>query len=497
MKKFLILIQIAAVLVSCSDFLNTTPPSEFTDQDLGISSSEDDGTPEYTTAEDAENLLKALYQDFRSEYFQLDRFVFNEVLSGNCYVGGSGASEVQIENFTIDANNTIVSRDWSYLYDLITKANRVLNNVPLITDPALSDERKDEIIGEAAFMRAWGYFDLVRFFGDVPLVLEELPAINADNIDELYPQIYPYRAPAENVYRQIISDLQESMSKARTSSPSDKNIVTKGTAEALLAKVYATQPDPDWGEIDRMCDNILAEYPLLDDFPSLFDDQHKNSSEAIFEIAYDGDKAGGTQNWSGWIFVGFDWKRYNVPSVSLVSDFKTNPEDTRINASILFYDATGLWGDRYWEDHMTEFPFSYKIKDYTIGVSNSILLRSADLLLLKAEAKVALGSPDEAWDLVNRLRIRAGIPLLPEADKNDPDKMIDHIIHERRLEFAFEGHFWFDLVRMGKAVEYVSDIEDGKGNKIYAGKINENRLLLPIPQSERSLNGNLTQNPGY
>lgn len=491
MKKYIYMLMAVCAFSSCTDFLDKSPLSEYTDQDLG--NKDENSGPSYTTAEDAEDLLKGCYQEFRSEYFILDRYVLQEVMSGNCYVGGNGASENQIENFAIEATNSIVERDWRYLYGFVSKTNTILKYVPLIEDPALTPTRKNEILAEASFCRAYAYFDLVRYFGDVPLILDVLPSINSDNIDEVYPLIYPYRASKEAVYEQIYKDLDFALKNARDFDQ-DKNIITKGTVRTLLAKYYATLEDKDWNKINSLCDEILPSYPMVQNYADLFDDHHKNSSEAILEIYYDGNKSNGTENWGGWIFVGWDWKRYNVPSVSLVKEF--GPTDTRKDASFLFADVTNMWGDKYWTD-LTKFPFSYKFKDYTNGTSDAILLRAADVKLLKAEAQLEMGNVSDAWGIVNEIRGRAGAELLPDADKNNATAVKNYIIRERRLELALEGCFWFDLLRMGEAINYVSNVQDAEGNYIYKGKINDNRLILPIPQGERMLNKNLTQNPGY
>lgn len=168
MKKYIYMLMAVCAFSSCTDFLDKSPLSEYTDQDLG--NKDENSGPSYTTAEDAEDLLKGCYQEFRSEYFILDRYVLQEVMSGNCYVGGNGASENQIENFTIEATNSIVERDWRYLYGFVSKTNTILKYVPLIEDPALTPTRKNEILAEASFCRAYAYFDLVRYFGDVPLI---------------------------------------------------------------------------------------------------------------------------------------------------------------------------------------------------------------------------------------------------------------------------------------------------------------------------------------
>ncbi|MEX2232744.1 MAG: RagB/SusD family nutrient uptake outer membrane protein [Cyclobacteriaceae bacterium] len=132
------------------------------------------------------------------------------------------------------------SRDWAYLYSIVGKANRVINNVELVPDPALTAGRKQQIKGEASFIRAYANFDLVRLFGDVPLVTQEVRSISAANLEEIYPLLFPDRVSADHVYDQIIADLEFALGTLGITAP-DKGYATAGAVNALLAKVYATR----------------------------------------------------------------------------------------------------------------------------------------------------------------------------------------------------------------------------------------------------------------
>jgi len=142
----------------------------------------------------------------------------------------------------------------------------------------------------------------------------------------------------------------------------------------------------------------------------------------------------------------------------------------------------------------TNYPFAYKMRD-TNGNQNFYLARLADILLLKAEALASLGDVSGAMALVNQVRTRAGISTITATDQVDA---INKVLEERLMELAFEGDRWFDLKRMGKAVEVLSQQRDGNGVVIpTASNINQNRLLWPIPQDKLDANPQLTQNPGY
>jgi starch-binding outer membrane protein, SusD/RagB family len=486
-KKFLIigfLAVLSAGMSSCKKFLDREPLSQYTDQDLGSTD-----TAKYTTAGQAEALLQSAYQDFKNEYYMLDNFVNGDAQADNAYAGADNPANFQIDEFRIDATNANVARDWAYLYGQIAKTNTVIKNVPLITDPALTQARKDQIIGEASFIRAYSYFDLVRLWGDVPLVTDEITSISASNIEQVYPKLYPARAPKADVYTQIITDLQTTIAKAPTSSGSTKFIGTKGAAHALLAKVYATIEPHDWAKVKEHADAVIAAgYSLLPEYNQLWDNAHENSSEAIFEIDCIDWNTGG--NWGVFMFSGTDWKKFNTPTNDIVNAFNAEGDNVRKNASLVFEDVTGKWTDRYWP--AGNFPFIYKYRDFS-GGQNFILIRLADILLLKAEALTELNDLTGAKALLNQVRTRA---KLGNTIANTQAELRLAIEKERRLELAFEGHRWYDLVRTERAIPVMNALRDGNGASL-GYNLTENKLVWPIPQSERDKNPNLTQNPGY
>ena len=471
----------ALMILSCEDFLDKKPVSE----GIAVQNAGSDSLL-YKTPEEAEAALNGVYNDFKNEYFMLDMFVIGDAQADDAYAGADNPANFQIDDYEIEATNTNISRDWAYLYSMIGKANRVINNVNLV--PALSEGRKQEIKGEASFIRAYAHFDLVRLFGDVPLVTQEVRSISAANLEEIYPLLFPERVSAEAVYDQIIADLEFALGTVRTTAP-DKGYATVGAVNALLAKVYATREPKDWNKVKDYCDAVIAQgYTLLLEYDQLWDNAHENSSESIFEInCYNWDTGG---NWGVFMFYGDDWKKFNIPSNDLVQAFDAEGDDIRKNSSVAFLNVTGKWTDEHWP--AANYPFINKYRDFS-GAQNFILIRLADILLLKAEALNELGDVDGAAELVNQVRARVDLDPTTAATQAD---MRMAIAKERRLELAFEGHRWFDLKRTGRAIEVINSLEDGTGNNL-GYQLTETKLVWPIPQSERDKNTKLTQNPGY
>jgi len=474
-----IAISLLAVLLiqSCDDILDKEPLSRLTDRDIG-----EEGL---TTADQAEAFLSGTYADFYGEYFMLDYFVNGDAQADNSFAGADNPANFQIDEFRVEAVNSNVARDWRYLYSTIAKCNTVIDNVANISDPALTDIRKNQIIGEASFIRAFMYFELVRQFGDVPLITNEITQSDFDNLDEIYLD----RTPASGIYAQIISDLETALTSVRTTAP-DKGYATVGAVNTLLAKVYATLEPHDWNKVSQYCDAVIAGgYTLVPEYDQLWDNQHENSDESIFEInAYGWDAGSG--NWGASMFIGSDWKKFNTPTNDLVRAFEEEGDEIRMNASIKFEDVTGKWTDRYWAG--TNFPFVNKYRD-TNGTQNYIIFRLAEILLLKAEALNELGDAEGAAELVNQIRARVDLDPTTAATQADLRLALEK---ERRHELAFEGHRWYDLKRTGRAIEVMNALKDGNGNSL-GYQLSESKLLWPIPQAERDKNTKLTQNSGY
>lgn len=470
------------MIQSCEDFLDKQPVSQ------GIAVDNSGETLLYKNADEVESALNGVYGDFKNEYFMLDYFVIGDAQADNAYAGADNPSNFQIDEYEIEATNTNVSRDWAYLYSTIGKANRVINNVDLVNDAALSEGRKNEIKGEAMFVRAFINFQLVQLFGDVPLVTLEVKSISASNLEEIYPLLFPERVSGNLIYDQIISDLEYARTHVRTTAP-DKGYATVGAVNALLAKVYATREPKDWNKVKEYTDAVIAGgYSLLPEYDQLWDNSLENSAESIFEInCYNWDTGG---NWGIFMFAGDDWKKFNTPTNDLLAAFDAEGDVIRKNSSVSFGNVTGKWNDAYWP--AANFPFINKMRDYS-GAQNIIVYRLADILLLKAEALNELGDVSGAATLVNQVRARVDLEPVTASTQGDMRLAIEK---ERRLELAFEGHRWFDLKRTNRLIPVMTALKDGSGKPL-GYSLNENRLVWPIPQSERDKNTKLTQNAGY
>ncbi len=192
------------------------------------------------------------------------------------------------------------------------------------------------------------------------------------------------------------------------------------------------------------------------------------------------------------MFIGRDWKKFNIPSNDLVALFESEGDEIRFGSSILFGDVSGVWSDNNWpQDH---YPFINKYRNNSSPSSqNFIFLRLADIILLKAEALNEQGDLAGAAELLNQIRTRVGLPNTTASNQADMRLAIEK---ERRLELAFEGHRWFDLKRTGRAIQVLSNTIGPDGTP-YGYVLNENKLLWPIPQAELDKNTKLIQNPGY
>ncbi|MCO6176009.1 RagB/SusD family nutrient uptake outer membrane protein [Flavobacterium sp. NRK F10] len=465
-------------LSSCSDYLDTTPITEDTITDTnGIV---------IVDAADAESRMNAVYGTFASGYWQLDFLLAGDGQSDNAYIGADNPAIFQYETYQMLSTNSQMKGDWNDIYNNINTCNIIINYVDQASD--LTTTRRDEMIGEASLIRALNHFHAVQLWGDCPIATQAVFSVSSENFDEVFDALFPTRKPVAEVYDQIIEDCLIAIDMAPDGS--NKFKANKMGAKALLAKVYATMPNPDWIKTIQYCDEVLAGgYILLPTYDHLFDSAHEGNDESIWEVNGEG-WGSPIGAWNTFMFLGTDWKKFNAPSHTLVQAFTANG-DTQRKASTITTANVG-WADTYWSS--TNYPFAYKMRD-TNGNQNFYLARLADILLLKAEALASLGDVPGAMALVNQVRTRAGISTISAVDQSDA---VYKILEERLMELAFEGDRWFDLKRMGKAVEILSQQKDGNGVVLpSASNINQNRLLWPIPQDKLDANGLLTQNPGY
>lgn len=492
MKRTNRLLIISAAVASlalgaCKKELNKLPPSNT------IVGNEGQGTAGsyIKDAATAEAALASCYSFFRNggaEYYVLDYFNIGDAQSDNGYAGADNAAGFEIDEFRMLSTNSWAARDWTYLYNHITACNSVIANVPNVTDPALTANRKAQIVAEAQFIRARAYFDLVRIFGDVPLVLKELPTITSDNLSEIYPLLYPSRTSADSVYMQITDDLKSAV-QVVPASAANKGFVTKGAVYTLLAKIAATHKPVNWPEVQSYADQVIAlGYSLLPVYEELWDGNHENSAESIFELNFDGWDTGG--NWGTFMFFGTDWKKFCNPSNDMIRAYQEEGDEVRLASTITFDDVNGKWGDARLS--LDSFPFFYKMRK-TDASQNIIIYRLADILLLKAEALNEQGNVSDANDIITDIRTRVHLDPLNITDQATMRLAIEK---ERRLELAFEGQRWYDLVRTDRAIPVMEAVKDGKGVSLGYHPTAQS-LLWPIPQGEMDQNANLKQNEGY
>lgn len=476
-NKIIYSISVSALFftaVSCDRYLDTEPIS---DQTVDINNP-------IATAGNAEEAMTTIYSDFGNEYWQLDYFLNGDSQTDISYAGGDNVQNFQQDEYRILATNTNVNRDWGYLSNFMDHCNKILNYVD--GAEGLSTARKNQMKAEASIFRGMYLFHMVQLWGDVPVVTKSFITINSENFNEAYTQLYPKRQSVNDVYAQIISDLEGAIANAPASS--EKYKANKGTAYALLAKVYATKPNPDWAKVKEYSDLVISQgYSLLPVYSHLFDSNHEANVESIFEV---NGNASNIWAWCTSMFVGTDWKKFNTPSNDLVKTFNDLGDTQRLNTTVKFSSVT--WSDTYWASN--NFPFMNKMR-LIDGNQNFYILRFADILLLKAEADIHFGNFSEAQTLINQVRSRVALPPITITSEDDG---INKVLSERKLELAFEGHRWFDLKRTGKAISILSQQKNGNGTTLpYAANINQNRLLWPIPQAQIDKNQNLTQNPGY
>lgn len=479
----------AMAMIACDDKLDLEPISEETSETA------------YTTAGQIEAALTGVYESFQSsDYYVWDQVLFSDVRSDNYYAGGDNPEIFQLDNINISPNNERIYRVWGNVYNAISKANTVIERAPLVS-VGLSEERRGQIIGEAYFLRAYHYFTLVKLFGGVPLITQVIktpdPAL-----------LRPAKATEQEVYDQIIADLKLAVDALPNDYGTDPSVnkarATKGAAYAMLAKVYAQQPTPNYGEVINYANLVInspAGYGLIG-FEELFDGAHYNNQESILEIQFLGGNEG---TWGPQMHLppsksGDTWRKFVTPSHDLVDAYDAEGDVVRKNATILFENVP--WSDEYWGNTPnSSVPFAYKWKN-AMGWNSSdhvYLLRLADIILLKAEALNATGQPGLAADEVDKIRLRANLEVLTAGVRGSQELMKAAILKERRLELAQEAHRWDDLVRNNVAIQTmnaVDDIDLRSGQPVNYN-LQEYEFFLPIPQRELGRNPNLTPSDGY
>lgn len=464
-------------LSSCDDFIDRPPVSNIVKEKF------------YKTPAQFELATIGLYDSqqtvYRHRYIDLA-----ELPSDNANCQGNVSTTIgQFDKFAVSPTNPTLREMWINLYNSIQQVNILLESVPHIE--FVSDEWRDQRVGEARFIRALNYFNLVRLWGDVPLLME---TVTQDSLFRVT------RTPQESVYEAIISDLTFASQHLPVEyASSEIGRVTKGAALALLGKVYLTSHR--YAEAIFALNSVidLGVYKLLPNYGDIFRPENANHEESIFEIQYKGGRFGEGSRWGTSAhpqslseYFGISTNSNLIPD----ADFRNfmDQSSVRYNESVgrVVVGSSAVF---HIKKHYMEHTVQNQSED------NWPLIRYADVLLMHAEATNELFGPRPASvEMINQIRRRAyGLDIngtnksrdiLP-SEYSSREVFRKTIQNERRAELAFEGHRWFDLVRTDTFVE-VMNIHF-KGNYT----VEEYHRYFPIPQRERDINPRLSQNPGY
>ena len=468
---------------SCSDFLEQNPQTDLSENEF------------YKTADDIASAVNGAYSSLQESDIYGNWYVFGEIPSDNTrnQLSGSVTTQNEFDQFYIDTQNSMIANFWKAAYKVINRTNTVLGRIDGIE---INAELANRYKLECKFIRALMYFNLVRVYGDVPLVLKEI------SISESYEIL---REPKENVYNQIIADLKEAQGLPVSYSTAEDGRATQGAAKALLADVYMTLHK--YTEAETILAEIInsGRYSLLENTPgslnidgykNVFSPVNHNSKEGIFEIQFLKGGYGEGSNYANnfapensgtnVVAVGGTGGN-NIPEMDIYNAYEEGDLRRDFSMSLGYYDnrKNNEWVESRYVCKFMDVP--YQNNDAS---NNYPVIRYADVILMYAEALNQNGKTAEACKYLNMTRRRGfgyqtteTSPVdLQTTDKAQFALMVEQ---ERRVELAFENHRWFDLIRTGRAVEVM---------KSKGFSLNETNLICPIPQKQIDVNPKLTQN---
>ncbi len=407
-------------------------------------------------------------------------FMVTEMRSDNTRTATLEGSRADFHRYRVDANNVQSEDYYQSMYEIIFRANNILNYID-VADAS----NQSAYTAEAKFLRAYAYFNLVRLYGPVPLVT----AVVGPTEDEL---LFT-RVDEGTIYNQIASDLQEAINNLDNRF---KSRASKAAAEGLLAKVYLSQPTPDYAGARQLCESIVnsGDFDLESNFRDVFYDELND--EILFAIQYEFGNVQESQGFSAEFTATVRQGRQdglNIVNDNLVADFIEFGGNRTEVSYVTFPSYTEVTKYLPEGSDVSVFPPTYGGSPGDAG-NDLIILRYADVLLMHAESILAGGgqtSESAAIDSYMKVKERAGFD--PIADR--PASLTkDALLVERRVELAFENQRFFDLMRFGVADAVLGAHAADNGYLDYDTR----KLLLPIPSREINLSkGLLTQNPGY
>lgn len=474
--KILIMLLLGIVAVSCqSDFLEPAPSSGVTSGNY------------YTTAAEVETAVINMYDGIQGvnstdgddmHGIQYE-FYLTEMRSDNTRTKSQEGEAAQFESYNVTATNGIVANYYRSFYNVIFRANIVLENLGVVEDANVASAYE----AEAKFVRAYAYFNLVRLYGEIPLIDRVISPLETD--------VQFTRVPTASIYGLIESDLITAVAGLDNTY---KTRASKAAAQGLLAKVYLTEGK--YLLAQGLCEDVIntPQFGLMDNFNDVF--YSELNKEIIFAIGFVAAPTNDSQNFSSeWMNGVGRSSGVNYVTADAIAaigaaggdrtqySFRTDPFQTT-QTQVAKYFPNGDSGG----DNGKTFE-----SDPTTAGNDWIVLRYADVLLMHVEAIMAGGnetSNGAALASFQKIRDRAFPSTAPNIIANITK---DELLLERRCELAFEDQRLFDLMRFGKAESVLSALSAANG---YGYTSTD--LLLPIPQNEINISqGLMTQNPGY
>jgi hypothetical protein len=501
MKKYcLFIIAVAAFVTtqsSCSkSWLSPSPEDQLTSSDSI-----------YTDNSNATKFVNACYTNLLTwsessfAWIGITSITSDDADKGSS-AGDNGSDKDQMDAITYTPTSGSVSDVWSGNYQGVSNCNQALANIPKFT--TLDAATAVQLKGEARFLRAYYYFNLVRMFGNIPLVDTVIDANDATSLEKANTQV-----ASSKIYALIESDLNYAISVLPTrdeQAAKDVGRATKGAAIGLLAKVslYEKNYQQAYDLTSEILSGAAGSYALVSDYSTIWREIGENSAESLFEVqGKTGSPNAGVQQYSavqgirGGTFAGvtnaYSGWGFNTPSEDLDNAYETG--DVRKKATIIHVGDTLFDGvilvsavnDRYnYKAYVSQTQESYN-GDGDLTNKNVRILRMGEIYLIHAEAANELSNITVAQTSLNAVRTRAGLANTTAADQS---ALRTAIWNERRVELGMEHDRFLDLIRQGRA----GTVLRAQGKSFVDGK-NE---VFPIPQSEIDASGKkLVQNAGY
>ncbi|KIO75838.1 hypothetical protein TH53_18260 [Pedobacter lusitanus] len=436
------LLILSLLLGSCKKYLEEKPNNAIP------------STTAITDAGTARAAILGAYDGLQS-YYSADYITLGTITADNVGFNGTLSEYLQLDQNAIPADNVITVSVYQKIYSTINSANSVIAGLPAVTDPLLNQTEKNKILGEAYFIRALSYFDLARGWGGVQLQLK--PTADINGIKGIK------RSTLSQTYDQVLADLVQAEQLLPEDDSNTRNRAQKSTTKALRARLNLYREN--WADAVTYATQVIdkPKFALVSNYKTFFTAPFL-STESVFELTFSANDQNGY--WSVWYPSSMGGSYTLKPSASLISKIN-NPAVGGSRKSLIDGTGNSVYGVLY----------------NTTGVSidPSYLIRIAELYLIRAEAKAQLNDLSGALTDLNIIRKRAGATPLTSGTQAE---ILQAIAEENSIEFAFEAHRWFDLVRTKQAGKVL-------------GLTNTNYWLFPIPYSDILSDPDVVQNPGY